>query len=80
MITGICISFLGGLKFKQGVKGDVYLYTFGLSSSYASQYSYVSSFGALDTNLVLRSPLPSFCRSLLLQALRYNIEFSACSG
>jgi hypothetical protein len=80
MITGICISFFFfRLKFKQGVKGMFICTHLGIILLPAKT-RYVSSFDALDTNLVLRSPLPSFCRSLVLQASRCNIDFSACSG
>jgi hypothetical protein len=81
MITGICISFSFFLvEVQAGREGDVYLYTFGRIILLPAKTRYVSSFDALDTNLVLRSPLPSFCRSFILQASRCNIDFSACSG
>jgi hypothetical protein len=72
--------FLFSVEVQAGREGDVYLYTFGRIILLPAKTRYVSSFDALDTNLVLRSPLPSFCRSFILQASRCNIDFSACSG
>ena len=71
--------FFFRLKFKQGVKGMFICTPLGIILLPAKT-RYVSSFDALDTNLVLRSPLPSFCRSFILQASRCNIDLQARSG